>query len=120
MKRLDFEDIGIEINQQTFSEKALYFEQDKRKVYYNIINDTILLKKIRKDFNLRSTFFSMKLTGNELILTGKGYGHGVGLCQEGAMQMARMGYNFMDIIYFYYKDVNITNLQELHLFNIYY
>ena len=35
-------------------------------------------------------------------LLGRGYGHGVGLCQEGAMGMARNGYSSEAILSFYY------------------
>lgn len=92
------------------------FTQIKRKEYYKIRNDSIELKQIRKDFHLRSTFFSIKLKGNNLILNGKGYGHGVGLCQEGAMYMAENGYNYSQIIKFYYRNTYIVSLTALDFF----
>ena len=95
----------------------LLFEQQNRKVYYTINNASIPLKRIRDDWKLRSTFFSIKSEGNNLLLKGKGYGHGVGLCQEGAMQMAKMGYNYKEIIKFYYKNVHIISLEALEFFN---
>ncbi len=95
----------------------LLFNQQNRKVYYTINNASIPLKKIRDDWKLRSTFFSIKSEGNNLLLKGKGYGHGVGLCQEGAMQMAKMGYNYKEIIKFYYKNVHIISLEALEFFN---
>jgi stage II sporulation protein D len=50
--------------------------------------------------------------GNTIILKGRGYGHGVGLCQEGAMVMAAKGFKFSEIITFYYTDVIITDIKN--------
>jgi len=67
----------------------------------------VQLRHIREHFGLRSTYFSVKSNGDSLLLTGKGYGHGVGLCQEGAMQRARHGYSRKEILNFYYNNSKI-------------
>ncbi len=41
---------------------------------------------------------------------GKGYGHGVGMSQYGAIEMAKLGYNYIEIIEHYYKGVDVINL----------
>ncbi len=87
----------------------LNYIMGQRQKYLTINNDTLALKKIRKDLNLRSAWFSIKTENNKIIFEGKGYGHGVGLSQEGGMQMARLNYSFIDIIYFYYKGTKIVN-----------
>ena len=76
----------------------------------------IPLKTIRADFKLKSTFFSIKQKGDMVLLNGRGYGHGVGVCQEGAMQMAKLKYSYKDILNFYYKDVYLVNLTALSYF----
>lgn len=81
--------------------------QFSRKQYYILGKDSITFRKIRNDFRLRSAFFSIEIKDNTLLFHGRGYGHGVGLCQEGAIQMSKLGYNFMEIIDFYYQGVNI-------------
>jgi len=43
-----------------------------------------------------------------MVLTGKGFGHGVGMCQWGAKLMAEQGKLPEDIVSFYFKDVEIT------------
>lgn len=43
------------------------------------------------------------------VLEGKGYGHGVGMSQYGAIEMAKQGFNYDDIIQHYYKGVEIIN-----------
>ncbi len=91
--------------------KEIYnFSQETRKIYldrYNIIH----LTAFRSDFNLRSTFFDMELSGDSIIIKGRGFGHGVGLCQEGAMRMAEKGFSRDSIIKFYYNNSNISNIK---------
>jgi len=68
------------------------------------------LRTIRTDFNLKSTFFSVIVDGDSITFKGRGYGHGVGLCQEGAMAMATKGFNYQQIIDFYYFGVIIADI----------
>ncbi len=100
----------------TIKSKDYAFNQPNRRVFYKFNGDSMLLKSIRADFKLRSTFFSTKLAGSSIILSGKGYGHGVGLSQQGAMEMAETGYNYRKIIKFYYKNVFIVSLRALEFF----
>lgn len=85
-----------------------------RKVY--ILNSNLSYEDIRHHFKLRSTFFTATNMGNNVILKGKGYGHGVGLCQEGAMEMAAQGYDYSEILHFYYSGVHIIDLSALDFF----
>ncbi|HNW91221.1 MAG TPA: SpoIID/LytB domain-containing protein [Bacteroidales bacterium] len=91
---------------------ALNFKQDKRMVYFS---DSIPLSVIRYDLGLKSTWFSISPSGSNVLIKGKGYGHGVGLSQQGAIRMAQLGYNYLDIIKFYYKDVEVVNYDELNI-----
>jgi stage II sporulation protein D len=70
---------------------------------------TVSTKDLRETFNLRSTYFSVEETDDKVILRGKGFGHGVGMCQEGAIRMANLGKHYHEIIHFYYCDVSIVN-----------
>ncbi len=47
---------------------------------------------------------------SRLEVTGGGWGHGVGMCQVGAIGRARAGQNYRDILHAYYTDVDITRL----------
>ncbi len=87
--------------------------QITRKQYYKVGDDSISFKKIREDFKLKSTFFSVSVNGSKVILNGRGYGHGVGLCQEGAMQMDLLGYKYNEIINFYFKNVKIISIDSV-------
>lgn len=57
---------------------------------------------------VRSMLLSdVRVEGGQLVLTGKGFGHGVGMCQWGARLMAEQGKSPEDIINFYFKDIVI-------------
>jgi stage II sporulation protein D len=47
----------------------------------------------------------------EVVARGAGNGHGVGLCQTGAIQMAREGYDYPEILGHYYPGIRLTRLQ---------
>jgi len=89
-----------------------------RKKYYVFNKDSIPYTKIRSAFKLKSAFFSIDYKDGNIILQGRGYGHGVGLSQEGAMKMSNKGYTYKEIIKFYYKNVFIVSLRALQFFNM--
>lgn len=59
-----------------------------------------------------STQFMIESIGEELILSGYGAGHAVGLCQWGAKELAELGYSFASILSYYYPG---TELQDASL-----
>ncbi len=66
--------------------------------------------KFRMLFGLKSTFFTIKQAGSEVVIKGRGYGHGTGMCQYGAMGMADKGYSYRKILKHYYSHIWIGNL----------
>jgi stage II sporulation protein D len=96
--------------------RSFSFEQPYRKKEFTAGNIHIPLKDIRSDLGLKSTYFSIEDAGETLVFRGKGYGHGIGLCQEGAIRMAKTGYSYSDIIHFYFRNVTIINLNKLNFF----
>ena len=74
------------------------------------------LTKVRSALNLKSTYFSVEQQGSNLMLFGKGFGHGVGLCQEGGIEMAKQHYSYVDILKYYYTKVFIVNQRALLFF----
>lgn len=101
--------LGLSIDRTNYNTKDLEFHQTTRSRYLNFNGDSIPLKKIRSDFGLKSTYFSTKVKDNYIYFLGKGYGHGVGLSQESAMKMARLGYSYYEIITFFYQNIRIVN-----------
>jgi len=59
---------------------------------------------------VRSTNFSITLEQGKVTLSGKGWGHGVGLCQWGALGMSRKGYGYEKILSFYYPGAKLQRL----------
>jgi stage II sporulation protein D len=95
---------------------ALTFKQDLRKPYLEASNVKVPLKNVRTDLQLKSTFFSVISVGDTVIFKGKGFGHGVGMCQEGAMRMAKLGYKCPEVINFYYQKTQLIDLHKLNFF----
>ncbi|MEO0293496.1 MAG: SpoIID/LytB domain-containing protein [candidate division WOR-3 bacterium] len=70
------------------------------------------IRRLFSDYrgSLKSLMFQIKVKGNQIIVSGKGYGHGVGMCQYGAMEMAKEGYNYKSILNHYYKGIKLEKL----------
>ena len=66
---------------------------------------------LTKLLNLRSTYFNIEQNGNIITIQTKGYGHGVGMSQYGAQAMALKGYNYQEIIKYYYQNVEILKME---------
>lgn len=49
-----------------------------------------------------SNYFHLEQKGNKVILRGKGHGHGVGMCQLGALEMAKRGWSYKQILSHYF------------------
>lgn len=62
--------------------------------------------------NLKSTFFTITQQENNVHIVTKGYGHGVGMSQYGAYGMAKLGYQYDQILKHYYKGVEIKTLKS--------
>jgi stage II sporulation protein D len=59
---------------------------------------------------LLSTAFKIKDSGNSLIFEGKGWGHGVGLCQYGTQDMAESGFKWFEILKHYYPGTEFVKI----------
>lgn len=61
---------------------------------------------------LRSASFTISRNGDTIVAKGRGYGHGIGMCQMGAIGRARSGFSFDEILHFYYSGVTIEDIDE--------
>ncbi len=59
---------------------------------------------------IRSTNFDITATGDEIRFIGNGYGHGVGLCQWGARSRAADGFNYREILEYYYPGTTLKKV----------
>lgn len=113
-----------EINRKKF-EKELGFEISDIKYKISSTNRVINLTFISSDnkkktyrgrdfrskyshSGIKSTIFTIKITPTKLIVSGTGYGHGVGFSQWSSKSMAEdFNMNYLDIIKYFYTDVKI-------------
>ncbi|MDT7042407.1 SpoIID/LytB domain-containing protein [Candidatus Nitronereus thalassa] len=65
------------------------------------------LRRILGYSKIRSTQFHIAGIGQEVVFTGKGAGHAVGLCQWGAKEMAELGYRYESILQYYYPGTDL-------------
>lgn len=75
---------------------------------------------IRSALDLRSTLFEVRAlnagqskdnAGVRFQITGRGFGHGLGMSQYGANGLARRGYNYQQILLHYYKNASLARIQ---------
>ncbi|MDR9373350.1 MAG: SpoIID/LytB domain-containing protein [Schleiferiaceae bacterium] len=104
--------LGVE-NNLDLQKALLNFDQRERRSHFRYQGRSLKLTEFRRDFGLRSTFFQVEKEGAYIILKGWGYGHGVGLSQDGAIEMARKGYSYRAILRFYYADVRLGSIHQL-------
>lgn len=103
---------NLDLKNPLVKDQMYNFTQEVRKAFYIHPSLGIPLRDIRTQFKLKSTFFDVELNGNEVVLKGHGFGHGVGLCQEGAMKMAENGYNYLQIAGYYFDQIRVMTYSE--------
>ena len=74
----------------------------------NINGNNFSGKKVRELLGLRSADFDISISDNNANITTRGYGHGVGMSQYGANEMANAGYSYKDILSHYYPGTTLT------------
>jgi len=57
---------------------------------------------------IRSDFYNLRNDGDHILFSGRGSGHGVGLCQAGAEEMARQGKDYRQILDFYFPETHLS------------
>lgn len=77
-------------------------------LHTEILGKELAIRHALSESHLKSSAFTVKVEGDVFILKGKGWGHGVGLCQIGAAVMAARGYNYRQILTHYYPGTEIV------------
>ncbi len=67
-----------------------------------VVGKELQIRRILSESHLKSSAFDVEVDGDRFILKGRGWGHGVGLCQIGAAVMAAEGYDYKRILQHYY------------------
>ncbi|MDE6410902.1 MAG: SpoIID/LytB domain-containing protein [Muribaculaceae bacterium] len=73
-----------------------------------LIGKELMIRRLLASSHLYSSWFDIEnLSSGEWLLKGRGWGHGVGLCQIGAARMALEGFGYKEILSFYYPGAHI-------------
>lgn len=72
-----------------------------------VIGKELAIRKALSSSHLKSSAFEIEKSPNGFVLKGRGWGHGVGLCQIGAAAMAAQGYDYRQILSHYYVGAEI-------------
>ena len=99
--------LGINFDKNTNIE-ILSRDESGRVSEVKVADKTYTGVEFRTLLNLRSADFDISVTDNGVEIITRGYGHGVGMSQYGANEMAKLGYNYKNIINHYYTNVKIT------------
>ena len=67
------------------------------------------IRRVLSETYLNSSCFYILREGEGFVIRGAGWGHGVGMCQEGAIGMASKGAGFRDILEFYYPGTRLES-----------
>lgn len=62
--------------------------------------------------NIKSTLFSVNIDNDLVIFSGRGYGHGYGLCQRSAIEMGKNNYTYEDILSHFYPETEIQKISD--------
>lgn len=67
--------------------------------------------ELRTKLGLNSTNFTWSIDSGKVKFAVTGYGHGIGMCQYGANGMALQGKSYLDILKYYYTDIEIRKME---------
>lgn len=107
-----YEDCEIDYSQENCIQILEYTTSGRVKTI-KFGNKEIAGTEARTILGLRSTNFTFTISGNEVIFSVIGYGHGVGMSQTGADALAKSGSNCEEIIKHFYTDVEIVEVNSL-------
>ncbi|ABV51546.1 possible amidase enhancer [Prochlorococcus marinus str. MIT 9215] len=113
-KLIDINDDVLDLNS---IERGFSGRVTKLEIQTNKGNKSIVLVKddIRRVLNfIPSNLFTINKLNDDLwLLRGGGFGHGVGLSQSGAIEMAKLGFSYEQILNHYYQDAKLKKIEIL-------
>lgn len=106
-----YEKLGLEYKSE-LSFNVLERSDTNRIIKLEINGNKLNATDVYNKLGLRSTDFNLTQVGTNVVIDTKGYGHGVGMSQYGALGMAKEGYNYMQILEYYYSGAEIKKIQN--------
>ncbi len=96
---------SIKLEKDRHSQRNQFINISFGRNRYKIKSETM-----RQALGLKSNLYSVKMSRSTVTFTGHGFGHGIGLCQYGALEMARKGYSCEGIINHYYPKTKLKKI----------
>lgn len=85
-----------------------------KRVYVNGDSKLVVAgEELRRLFKLRSAKFHVFDSNSLLFIEGSGFGHGVGMCQDGAYYLSETGMDYERILRHYYQGVHILKIEDV-------
>jgi stage II sporulation protein D len=105
--------LGVKIGSTKTIGKVIEKTTGKRVGKVDFKGKVLTGKDIREKLDLRSSDFAWERKGDNIVITTKGFGHGVGMSQYGANGMAEEGKNYQEIVKYYYQGVEISSAESM-------
>ncbi|MGJ7910871.1 stage II sporulation protein D [Neobacillus sp. LXY-1] len=105
--------LGVKIGTSKTIGKIVAKTEGKRVAKVDFNGKVLTGKDIREKLDLRSSDFSWERKGDNIVISTRGFGHGVGMSQYGANGMASEGKNYKDIVKYYYQGVEISSAANM-------
>ncbi|MCR2821382.1 stage II sporulation protein D [Lederbergia panacisoli] len=110
----DFENkLGVKIGSEKDIGTITGRTSGKKVATVNINGKDFTGREVREKLGLRSTDFTWIRKGDSIIISTKGFGHGVGMSQYGANGMAKEGKKYDEIVTHYYQGIAISNADQI-------
>jgi stage II sporulation protein D len=90
-----------------------FYDSSSRKLSFGGNEFRLILNRHYEDMSLKSTLFTVHQDSGSIHFSGNGLGHGVGMCQWGAKGFANAGWNYSDILSFYFSGTKIVDLNNI-------
>jgi stage II sporulation protein D len=105
--------LGVKVGSSGTLGKIVERTAGKRVAKVDFSGKVLTGKEIREKLDLRSSDFEWERKGNSIVITTRGFGHGVGMSQYGANGMAADGKDYQEIVKHYYQGVEVTNADTM-------
>lgn len=119
MERLNFQKMLLKFlkKDQLMSAKIQVVPDEQEKLALRFYVDDMLQKVNKVNFrkfmgrnSVPSNYFKIKIDGSQVVFSGEGNGHGVGLCQFGALELADRGWDYKKILAYYFPNHQLKKL----------
>ena len=102
--------IGIDVTERTLRGTAMCINVKMENFSFDIRGEYNIRVALGGTGVVRSALFIMEFGKESVKITGAGFGHGVGMCQSGARELARQGFDYKEILSRYYAGVVVQKI----------